>query len=107
MKPTRDQAIVFFKKHPFNAKPRFKVRLKIKSEDKDLASEDRIQLVTLLTEPADCYLNGKHLGTASAGLNTASIPLERAPCRCDVCHGKAIIEFKKRRSHINRFTATH
>lgn len=44
-------------------------------------AEDRIELVTLLTAPADCYLNDHALGTAPAGLTVHSLPTEPGPVR--------------------------
>ena len=91
----QDEAIVFFKKHPHDARPQFPIALKIKSKDKNLAKEDRIELVTLLTEPAECFLNGRSLGTVPAGLRINSIPHEPGPVRVRVVRDeKQIISFK-------------
>ena len=58
----REAAIVFFKKYPAEAQPQFSVSLKVISENKNLAGEDRIELVTILKSPARCFLNGQDLG---------------------------------------------
>ena len=73
-----DQAIVFYKKYRHDAQPEYSVALRIKSKNKDLASEDRVELVTLLREPAICYLNEKPLGLVQEGLQIHSI-------RCSDC----------------------
>ena len=83
----QDVAIVFFKKHRHDAQPRFSVALKIKSQNQDLAAEDRIQLVTLLTSPAECFLNGKPLGRIAAGLQVHAIPSEPGRVRVRVVRG--------------------
>ena len=71
-----DQAIVFYKRYPYAAKPRFQTHLKIKSHDKNLAAEDRIELVTFLTAPARASLCGHDLGILPAGYHLSSIPIQ-------------------------------
>ena len=94
-KVARDEAVVFFKKYRHDAEPKFSIALKIKSRNKNLAGEDRIELVTLLTEPAECYLNNTSLGMVRAGLQTHSIPSEPGPVRVRIVRqGKQIIGFK-------------
>ena len=91
----RDEAIVFFKKHRHDAKPKHPVALRIKSRNRNLAAEDRIELVTLLTSPAMCYLNDKALGKVDKGLRVHSIPSEPGPVRVRVVRdGKQVIAFK-------------
>ena len=91
----RDAAIVFFKKHPAGARPQFSVSLKVKSENKDLAGEDRIELVTLLKSSARCFLNGKDLGMAEPGLQIHSIPIKPGKVHVRVVRdGKRIIDFE-------------
>ena len=91
----RDEAIVFFKKHRHDAKPKHPVALRIKSRNRNLAAEDRIELVTLLTSPAMCYLNDKALGRVDKGLRVHSIPSEPGPVRVRVVRdGKQVISFK-------------
>ena len=90
----RDQAIVFYKKHRHDAQPRFAIPLKIKSENKNLASEDRIELVTILTEPANVFLNGQPLGVVPAGFQTRSIPSAPGSVSVRIDRaGETIIEF--------------
>ena len=94
-KVERDEAIVFFKKYRHDARPRYAVHLKIKSKNQNLAEEDRIELVTLLTEPAECYLNDRSLGMVGEGLQTRSIPSQPGPVRVRVVrHGRVIISFE-------------
>ena len=94
-KVERDEAIVFFKKYRHDAKPKNPVALRIKSRNRDLAAEDRIELVTLLTAPAMCYLNNKSLGRVEKGLRVHSIPSEPGPVRVRVVRdGKQVIAFK-------------
>ena len=69
--------------------------LRIKSQNKDLASEDRIELVTLLREPARCYLNNKPLGLVQAGLQIHSIPSQPGPVRVRVVRAdEEVIRFQ-------------
>lgn len=90
-----DVAIVFFKKYRHDAKPKYAVSLKIKSDNRNLAEEDRIELVTLLTEPAECHLNDRSLGMIGKGLQTRSIPSQLGPVRVRVVrHGHPVISFK-------------
>ncbi len=91
----RDEAIVFFKKYRHDAKPRYAVHLKIKSANQSLAEEDRIELVTLLTKPAECYVNDHSFGTVEKGLRVHSIPSQPGPVRVRaVRHGRPIISFE-------------
>ncbi len=91
----QDEAIVFFKKYRHDAKPKYPVELKVKSRNRNLAGEDRIELVTLLRKPARCTLNGKSLGMVGQGLRVHSIPSEPGPVRVLVVReGKQVIRFK-------------
>lgn len=91
----RDEAIVFFKKHRHDAKPRFQIALEIKSANKDVANEDRIELVTLLTEPAECFINVRSFGIVPAGLQVNSIPSAPGAARVRIeREGKTIISFE-------------
>lgn len=91
----QDTAVVFFKKYRHDVQPRFSVTLRIKSQNRDLATEDRIELVTLLTSPAQCFLNGKALGRVAAGLQVHAIPTEPGPVRVRVVRdGQQIISFQ-------------
>ena len=91
----QDQAIVFYKKYRHDAQPKYSVTLRIKSENKDLAGEDRVELVTLLREPASCYLNDKPLGLVRAGLQIHSIPSQPGPVRVRVVRGgQQVIRFQ-------------
>ena len=80
----QDQAIVFYKKYRHDARPKYAVALKVQSQDKDLAGEDRIELVTLLRDPASCFLNDKPLGLVREGLQIHSIPSQPGPVRVRV-----------------------
>ncbi|MEE3372070.1 MAG: endo-1,3-alpha-glucanase family glycosylhydrolase [Planctomycetota bacterium] len=91
----RDEAIVFFKKYRHDVRPRYAVALKIKSQNQNLADEDRIELVTLLTAPARCTLNGQPLGLVPAGLQVRSIPSQPGAVRVQVTRqGRSIIRFQ-------------
>ena len=90
-----ESAIVFFKKHPSEARPRFSVSVKILSENQDDASEDRIELVTFLKSPARGFLNGQDLGMIDPGMQIHSIPSEPGKVRVRVLRDKEqIIEFE-------------
>ncbi|MEP4077193.1 hypothetical protein [Haloferula sp.] len=90
-----DEAIVFFKRYRHDVKPTHEVGLKIKSANKDLASEDRIELVTLLKAPAECRLNGHALGMVGAGLQVRSIASEAGSVRVEVIRGgETVIDFQ-------------
>ena len=91
----RDEAIVFFKKYRHNAQPKHSVPLKVKSENTDTAAEDRIELVTLLIEQAECFLNKRSLGLVEPGLQVHSIPSEPGPVEVRVVRsGNQIIKYK-------------
>jgi hypothetical protein len=90
-----DQAIVFFKKYRHDAQPQYSVTLKIKSANKDLASENRVELVTLLRQPAICYLNERRLGLVPQGLQVHSIPSQPGPVRVRIVRdGQQVIRFQ-------------
>ena len=90
----RDVAIAFFKKHPSDVEPKFKIHLKLESSSSDLGSEDKIQLVTMLQQPANCRINDHSLGLVPAGFQINSIPLEPGPVRVRVTRsGHDIISF--------------
>lgn len=89
-----DEAIVFFKKYRHDARTEYPVSLKIKSQNKNLAEEDRIELVTLLTKPAKCYLNGHPFGVVGEGLQAHSIRSRPGPVTVQVVrHGEPVISF--------------
>ena len=90
-----DQAIVFYKKYRHDAQPEYSVTLRIKSKNKDLASEDRVELVTLLREPAICYLNEKPLGLVQEGLQIHSIPSQPGPVQVRIVrNGQQVVRFQ-------------
>ena len=95
--PLKDQAIVFFKKHPSTAKPEHPIAVKVKSRRNDPAAEDEVQLVTNLTAPARCEFNGKDTGPIAAGFQITSLPLPKdGPMRIRLLRaddGKAITDF--------------
>lgn len=94
-KVERDEAVVFFKKYRHDVRPKYSVSLRIKSANQNLAVENRIELVTLLTEPADCWLNDRSLGTVGRGLQVNSIASEPGPVRVRVARGgRRIIGFE-------------
>ena len=66
----------------------------IKSENKNLGSEDGIELVTLLKEPAECYLNNTSLGIVGKGLQRNRIKSEPGPVRVRVVrNGHEVLSF--------------
>jgi hypothetical protein len=90
-----DQAIVFYKKYRHDAQPEYSVALRIKSKNKDLASEDRVELVTLLREPAICYLNEKPLGLVQEGLQIHSIRCHPGPVQVRIVrNGQQVVRFQ-------------
>lgn len=90
----RDVAIVFYKKYRSDVTPKYPIHLEVDSVNRDLASEDRIELVTLLTEPAECFVNDKSLGMIAAGFQIGSIPSEPGEVTVRVERdGETIIEF--------------
>ena len=91
-----DQAIMFYKKYRHDLTPRFETSLKIKSRHQDLASEDRIELVTLLTAPAEGFLNGQALGEIPAGFQINSIPSEP---------GKVSVRLRRDGADVVNFTS--
>jgi hypothetical protein len=94
-KVERDEAIVFFKKYRQDVQPKHSAVLKIKSENQNVAAEDRIELVTLLTEAAECFLNNHRLGMVASGLQTHSIPSEIGPVSVRVVRdGREVIAFE-------------
>ncbi len=93
-KVERDEAIVFFKKYRHDARPKYPVSIRIKSLEKNLAGEDRIELVTLLTRPATCFLNGRSLGLVEQGLRVHSVPSSPGRVRVRIVRdGEEIISF--------------
>ena len=94
-KVDRDQAVVFFKKYRHDVRPKYSVSLKIKSTNQNLAEEDRIELVTLLTEPAECHLNDHSFGMVEKGLQTNTISSQPGPVRVRIVRrGRPIISFE-------------
>ena len=95
--PLKDQAVVFFKKHPSTAKPAHPIVVKVKSRRNDPAAEDEVQLVTNLTAPARCEFNGKDAGSVAAGFQITSLPLPKdGPLRIRLLRadgGDALIDF--------------
>ena len=90
-----DQAVVFYKKYRHDVKPEYSVALKIKSENKNVADEDRVQLVTLLRKPAACFLNDRSLGIVREGLQIHSIPSQPGPVRVRIVReGQSEIRFQ-------------
>ncbi len=91
----RDEAVVFYKLYRHELTPDNSFPIFIKSANHDEASEDRIELVTFLTEPAECFLNEHSLGVVQSGLQIHSIPSEVGPIRVRVVRdGNSVIEFE-------------
>ncbi len=95
--PFHDLGILFFKKHPSTASPPQPVTVKVKSRRNDPAAEDEVQLVTILSAPALCELNGIGVGPVAPGFQISSLPLPKeGPMRVRLLResdGKAIIDF--------------
>lgn len=91
----RDVGIVFCKKYRHDRLPKHSAELKIKSQNKNVASEDRIELVTMLTDAAACFLNGHALGTAPSGFQVHSIPTETGPISVRIVRqGREVLSFE-------------
>ncbi|NDV62797.1 hypothetical protein G0Q06_10075 [Puniceicoccales bacterium CK1056] len=78
-----DKAAVFFKKYRHDVKPVFDYEMHSEGHV-DLSAADFIEVVTLLTEPADVFINGTRAGTAKAGIDAVRIPSEVGPVRVEV-----------------------
>ena len=95
--PLKDQAIVFFKKHPSTAKPEHPITVKVKGRRNDPTAEDEVQLVTNLTAPARCEFNGNDDGPIVPGFQITSLPLPKdGPMRIRLLRadgGDALIDF--------------
>lgn len=57
-RPFEDVAIAFFKKHRSTATPTHSIHVKVKSRRNDPVAEDEVQLVTILSAPAEVVCNG-------------------------------------------------
>ena len=75
--PSEEKAIVFYKKYPLDAVPKFNVSTFYKGEsDKGIEYEDNVEVFTALKQPAEIYYNGELVGTAKQGLNTLATPMK-------------------------------
>lgn len=85
-KNDREIAIVAYKKHPLDQPVRDDVSLRVEHKDDfhDLANESRIEVITILQSPAAVYLNGRHRGRVSGGLNSTSVPFESGRVRVEI-----------------------
>ncbi len=91
----RDEAAVFYKLYRHDVSPEVAFPLFIKSGEKVQTGEDRIELVTFLTKPAECFLNGQSLGSVEAGLQVNAIPSEVGPVTVEVKRdGESILKFE-------------
>lgn len=78
-----EQTAVFFKKYRHDVKPVFDYEL-FSEGHVDESAADFIEVVTLLKEPAEVYINGTLAGTAQAGIDEVRIPSEAGPVRFEV-----------------------
>lgn len=89
-----EQAAVFFKKYRHDVKPVFNYEIHAEGHV-DLAAADFIEVVTLLKEPAEVYINGKHAGSAQPGIDAVRIPSEPGPVHFEVFRqNKRILHLK-------------
>ena len=82
--PAEDEwAAVFYKKYKSDITPKpFAFNLRYK--EKAAQSEDVIELMIWLKEPAELKLNGQPVGNASEGLQVKRVPLRAGPVKLDV-----------------------
>lgn len=70
----RETVMVFYKKYPKAAVPSpFFIPMDSGKEGDD-SLEDGVEVVTLLTEPGEVWLNNRMVGTVAAGLGTLRVP---------------------------------
>jgi hypothetical protein len=99
----RDTAIVFYKKHARNARPLYFdvpiARMEwggIEPADweKLEADDDHIEIVTLLTQPAELSFRGRKIGDVGAGLVSTVLPLSPGQVSVGVARaGQSVIDF--------------
>ena len=78
-----EQAAVFFKKYRHDVKPVFDYEL-FSEGHVDVSAADFIEVVTLLKQPAEVYINGRLAGTARDGIDEVRIPSEVGPVSFEV-----------------------
>jgi hypothetical protein len=94
--PMKDSAAVFFKKYPSSAKPRFPVHVAVKSLRNLPAAEDELQIASVLSVDARCEINGRPVGSATAGFSITSLPITAdGPMRIRfvAADGRALVDF--------------
>ena len=97
-KNDKDMAVVFYKKYPLASKPS-KVNVTLRTFRTAYSTgedgEDGIEVVTMLTQPGQLYINGQFIETVNAGLKATRVPM--TPGRVTVRverDGKMIIDLK-------------
>ena len=78
---SNETAVVFYKSYKHDVVPTHTLPLHVLSKNKNLGSEDRIELVTLLKKPAQVMINDTAVGRVGAGLQVSSIPSAVGPVR--------------------------
>jgi hypothetical protein len=101
----KEAAIAFYKKHPYDAqgsiahipaKP-FPWQHLSPTEHAELAREleDRIEIVTLLKEPATLHFRGKRIGRVPAGVHASHFPQTPGPVHARVVRdGEVVVELR-------------
>ena len=82
----KESLSVFYKKYKHDIKPAHDISIMTKETIGDSQLEDFIEVVSILDEAGDIYINGKHAGRVQAGLQTVKIPTEV---------GRVIVELKR------------
>ncbi|MDF7824130.1 hypothetical protein P4B35_08910 [Pontiellaceae bacterium B12227] len=90
----RETGMVFYKKYPASAKPSL-ADFEVRSEEKiPLAEEDFIEAVTVLTNKAILFMNGKEVGVVEPGIAVKRIPIEPGAVTLKaVRDGQTVFEF--------------
>jgi hypothetical protein len=89
-----EAAAVFYKKYAHTVKPEYfpsTIRFWSAVEAENEAKDDFIEVVTLLKEKADVYINGRKAGEAEKGLRSTSIPTEVGPVKVEIRRGKKLL----------------
>ncbi len=79
-----ETAMAIFKKYPSTSQPTYAIDLLTDRGLKDPAEDDHIEVVTLLKEEADLYVNGTMRRKMGAGLDSYLAPLETGPVRVQI-----------------------
>lgn len=97
--PPDEQAAVFFKKHSSNVSgslfdiPTAHPVWIVSKEDWNRlnSADDKIEIVTMLTEPAEVWFRGVKCAEVGAGLESVDLPLTPGPVNVDIRRGDSIV----------------